>query len=387
MRFFHFSENAHTPAYDNDTKNLRSLLPRTYYDSERGHELMNRYFDDWVLADELGLNIMANEQYSTATCGTVSSLMTLAILARQTKNAQLLSLGVPVGAHPDPIKVAEQAAWVNMLSGGRLELGMVKGGAPLYINSNVNTATSDSRYKEAYDLVVKALETEDGPFEWEGEHFHYQNVNIWPGNYDGKIPPIWQTALGPFGGKQAAQKDAALATTISASATKITYDSYRQQQAEMGVEHDPAKLGHMVYISVAETREQADKKARELLTDYYYRGQAFDQLDSAPGMKHFTARAKNIKFGSHRIGGRYASNRDGENLDIFEAPLEKLVQTGLLFAGTPEDVIEQIEEFADYVGPFGNLIAGLHGGTLGVDDTRESMHLFAEQVVPHFRSK
>lgn len=387
MRFFHFSENPHPPAYDNETGNLRSILPRKHYDAARGHDLLNRYYDDWVLADELGLNIMSNEQYSTATCGTVSSLMALAILARQTKNAQLLSLGVPIGAHPDPVKVAEQIAWVDVLSAGRLEVGLVKGGAPLYMNTNVNPATSDGRFKDAYALIIKALGTNDGPFSWESEHFSYRNVNIWPSNFNDTPPPIWQSALGPFGGKQAAEMGASVATTISASATRVTYKFYRDRQEELGMLHNPTQLGHMIYVSIADTRKKAEEKARTLLTDYYYRGQAAVQLDSAPGMKHFTARAKSIKYGGNRIGGRFVPNRDGENVDIFEAPLEELVKTGLLFAGTPEDIIEQIEEFEDYVGPFGNLMAGMHGGTLGVEETRESMHLLAEQVVPHFKDR
>jgi hypothetical protein len=36
------------------------------------------------------------------------------------------------------------------------------------------------RYWEAHDLILKAMSTTDGPFYWEGEFFHYSNVNIWP---------------------------------------------------------------------------------------------------------------------------------------------------------------------------------------------------------------
>ena len=70
---------------------------------------------------------MVNEHHSTATCMTVSVPMALAIIARETKRARLLSLGTPIANRPDPVRVAEEMAWLDVLSGGRLEMGLVKG--------------------------------------------------------------------------------------------------------------------------------------------------------------------------------------------------------------------------------------------------------------------
>src|SRR5204862_116966 len=81
---------------------------------------------------------------------------------------------------PDPVRVAEEMAWLDVLSGGRLEMGLVKGAPYEIAPANSNPADLMRRYWEAHDLILKAMSTTDGPFNWEGEFFHYRNVNICP---------------------------------------------------------------------------------------------------------------------------------------------------------------------------------------------------------------
>src|SRR3974377_1778621 len=167
MRCWYFSEMAYHPAWEAGLARgtLRVVLPSSNFDpppaprllnrylhafSPRGCApssnvgpptapgLLNRYLDEFALCDEVGLDIMVNEHHSTATCMTVSVPMALATVARETKRSQLLSLGPPIANRPDPVRVAEEMAWLDVLSGGRLEMGLVKG-APYEIqpaNSN-----------------------------------------------------------------------------------------------------------------------------------------------------------------------------------------------------------------------------------------------------------
>ena len=53
------------------------------------------------------------------------------------------------------------------------------------------------RFWEAHDLILKAMTTHDGPFNWEGEHFHYRQVNVWPRPYQQPHPPVWLTVTAP----------------------------------------------------------------------------------------------------------------------------------------------------------------------------------------------
>ena len=112
MRVWYFSEMAYHPAWEEGLKrgSLRVVLPNSNYDPKIGHQLLNRYLDEFALCDEVGLDIMVNEHHSTSTCLTVSVPMALAIIARETKRSRLLSLGTPIANRPDPVRVAEEMA-------------------------------------------------------------------------------------------------------------------------------------------------------------------------------------------------------------------------------------------------------------------------------------
>ena len=122
MRVWYFSEMAYHPAWEEGLGrgSLRVVLPNRNFDPQIGHGLLNRYLDEFALCDEVGLDIMVNEHHSTATCLTVSVSMALAILARETRRARLLSLGTPIANRPDPVRVAEEMAWLDVLSRYRL---------------------------------------------------------------------------------------------------------------------------------------------------------------------------------------------------------------------------------------------------------------------------
>ena len=49
------------------------------------------------------------------------------------------------------------------------------------------------RFWEAHDFIIKAMTSHDEPFNWEGEHFHYRQVNIWPRPWQQPHPPVWST--------------------------------------------------------------------------------------------------------------------------------------------------------------------------------------------------
>src|SRR6202012_6143383 len=129
MRCWSFSSLAYHPAWEAGLERgtLRVVLPSSNFDPPTAHGLLNRYLDEFAQCDEAGIDIMVNEHHSTATCMTVSGPMALAVIARETKKSRLLTLGNPIANRPDPVRVAEEMAWLDCLSGGRLEMGLVKG--------------------------------------------------------------------------------------------------------------------------------------------------------------------------------------------------------------------------------------------------------------------
>src|SRR5207253_9818018 len=128
MRVWYFSEMAYHPAWEQGLKrgSLRVVLPNSNFDPKVGCGLLNRYLDEFALCDEVGLDIMVNEHHSTSTCLTISVPMALAVIARETKRARLLSLGNPIANRPDPVRVAEEvrSALFRLISAGTLFFGL-----------------------------------------------------------------------------------------------------------------------------------------------------------------------------------------------------------------------------------------------------------------------
>ena len=124
MKAWHFSENAYPylPPAD-EYESIRVSLPNRVYDPEKGAALYDRFLDEWLIAEDEGMEIMLNEHHQTATCVDPAAPLVLAALARLSKKARLLILGNPIANRRQPVRVAEEMAMVDVLSRGRLEAG------------------------------------------------------------------------------------------------------------------------------------------------------------------------------------------------------------------------------------------------------------------------
>src|SRR6059058_5645604 len=107
MRVYQFTEQPYYPVWNDHNGSLRVNLPNRKLDPKIAGDLLHRYYDEWMLADELGLDIMLNEHHQTATCLDSVVPLPLAILSRTTKRARLLPLGNPLANRSDPVRVAE----------------------------------------------------------------------------------------------------------------------------------------------------------------------------------------------------------------------------------------------------------------------------------------
>ena len=198
MKAWHFSENAYPylPPAD-EYESIRVSLPNRIYDPKKGAALYDRYIDEWLVAEDEGVEIMLNEHHQTATCVDPAAPLVLAALARMTKKARLLILGNPVANRRQPVRVAEEMAMVDVLSKGRLECGFVRGVPYEVLPANSNPVRMNERQWEAMDLIVKAWTSHDGPVSHEGRFFHHRNINIWPRPYQQPHPPIWVSTTTP----------------------------------------------------------------------------------------------------------------------------------------------------------------------------------------------
>lgn len=390
MRVWYFTEQPYPEAWATDLDSLRITLPSGKCDPKIAGRRLNNYLDQWVLADQLGLDIMVNEHHATATCMSPSCLLNLAILARQTRNARLLALGVPIANRPDPLRVAEELAVIDVISEGRLEIGMVKG-APYEIPvANLNPVRMMDRFWEAHDLILKALGTDDGPFHWEGEYYHYKNVNVWPRAYQYPHPPIWITASGAGSGKIVAQHRYVAATLLGGYNAKVLFDAYRDEY--LARHGEPAPLDRLAYlglVAVADNREKAWRRG-DIIADYIKTSPIVaTQFTNPPGYSPMSDTVRALMAAQSGLVGAYSRipTKSGGHVHPAKATTQQLVDAGVLFVGTPDEVYNQIVEFDQAVGGFGHLLMMAQGGNLSHEDTCDNLTRFAQDVYPRLRER
>jgi alkanesulfonate monooxygenase SsuD/methylene tetrahydromethanopterin reductase-like flavin-dependent oxidoreductase (luciferase family) len=382
MRTWYFSEMAYHPAWNKGLErgSLRVNFPNENIDPVEAGTLLNRYLDEFALCDEVGLDIMVNEHHSTATCMTVSVPMALAVIARETKKARLLSLGNPIANRPDPVRVAEEMAWLDCLSGGRVEMGLVKG-APYEIHpANANPGRLMRRYWEAHDLIIKALSTHDGPFSWEGEFYQYRAVNIWPRPIQQPTPPIWMTGMSVDTGIAAAERGHVVGTLLSGGLAKPMYEAYRKRARELGWTAGPDRMAYAAIVGVGATRDEGLRRAHEAADYVRTAPVVFEPFTNPPGYNSVNANVAMFKAGprAHRL----VTDRNGVPIDHRTASVEQFMDTETVFAGTPDDVFNQLKRFNDRMGGVGHLLFFGQGGYMSHQDAKENIRLFGKEVAP-----
>jgi alkanesulfonate monooxygenase SsuD/methylene tetrahydromethanopterin reductase-like flavin-dependent oxidoreductase (luciferase family) len=384
MQVWHFSEMAYHPAWPQLEDSYRVVIPSRLYDPKVGADLYHRYLDEWALCDELGINIMTNEHHATATCADSVCTIPMAILARETKKVRLLALGMPIGNRNDPIRVAEEYSIIDVISRGRVEMGFVKGVPYEIAPANTNPVLLMERFWEAHDLILKAMQSHDGPFSWEGTHFQYRAVNVWPRPYQQPHPPVWT----PVGSEGSAVEAAARNITIGVLntgwvRTPAIFAAYRNKAAEVGLPARQDKLAYMALVGVGETREEGWRRADQILGYSRTSGIVAPQFSNPPGYMPAAANAQVLKAG---VAGPARATRvqrkDGTPINARTMTVEEAIDAGLVFAGTPDDVWDQLKAFYDHDGGFGHLLMMGQGGTISHEDTVANLTLFSKEVLP-----
>jgi alkanesulfonate monooxygenase SsuD/methylene tetrahydromethanopterin reductase-like flavin-dependent oxidoreductase (luciferase family) len=386
MRVFHFTEQPYPDAWGLGADSLRITLPNSHCEPQKAADLFHRYQDEWVLADELGFDLMVNEHHSTATCLSASCTITLAILARITKRARLLALGVPLANRPDPLRVAEELAMIDVISRGRLLMGFVKGVPYEPPVANSNPVRMMDRLWEAHDLILDAMTSHDGPFMWEGKYFNYRNVNIWPRPWQQPHPPVWITATSPGSALVVGRKGHTLATFLTGYRTKIIFDQYRKGWSETRSDAvPPDRLAYLALGAVAASEREAKRKAHEVMRYVTTTGIVAEPFRNPPGYASIEDNVRMLRaLGKKRE--RLVPTHTGAMVNIAGSPsVDDLIAAGLMFAGTPDQVYRQIVEFDQASGGFDNLLLMLQAGALGPEDTEDSLRLFGTEVLPRLK--
>jgi alkanesulfonate monooxygenase SsuD/methylene tetrahydromethanopterin reductase-like flavin-dependent oxidoreductase (luciferase family) len=379
MQAWHFSETAYPYLPPQDSyPSIRVSLPNKNYDPRKGAALYDRYLAEWQIADEEGMEIMLNEHHQTATCVDPAAPLMLAALARLTTRARLLILGNPIANRRQPIRVAEEMAMVDVLSKGRLEAGFVRG-VPYEISpANSNPVRMNERFWEALELIVKAWTNHDGPFSHEGRFFHHRNINIWPRQWQDPHPPVWVSTTSTGGAYEVGQHGFIQATFLTGwDSTKKIYESYRKGWRDAGRGNDIPnnRLAYAALVYVGETEREAHEGAEKLLW-YVTANKVAPQYANPPGYVPVAANVAMMRGAEHPLSA-FAKG----------ASVEAAIRGGFMFAGTPEQVYQQIKRHYSYVGGYGHILNMGQAGFLEHDDTVKGIRNFARLVYPRLKEE
>lgn len=347
------------------------------YDPQKGAEYYEQYLSQLAYAEELGYEgIGVNEHHYNAYGLQPSPNITAANLAARTDDITIAFFGNLPALRSNPVRLAEELAMLDNITEGRIISGFPRGIPSEYLALGVDLEESRPRFEEAWDLIIKAW-TADEPFDWDGEYFQYENVYIWPRPYQQPHPPLWMPAESEESLRFTAENKVPTGLVFQpAEKIRERFDLYRKfAEEDYGWTPTDEDFTIMRAIYVAETDEKAREEAEEHLRKFYRTLTAGVHFGVTAGMMGdipFDEEKWDIYEENLHPHGEFAYNYD----------FEKFQEYGETIVGSPETVIESLEDQYERVGGFGRLVGQFHFGDLPDDKARKNLEMFADEVKP-----
>jgi alkanesulfonate monooxygenase SsuD/methylene tetrahydromethanopterin reductase-like flavin-dependent oxidoreductase (luciferase family) len=319
-------------------------------DSGQGY----RQFVDYnVEAEALGYHSTFLVEHHFTGFGQVSA--SLALLTWVAAKTKTLRLGTAVLVLPwhNPVLLAEQAATIDLLSGGRLDFGVGKG----YRHNEfagfcVPIEEADARFNESLDVIVKSW-TSKQRFSHHGKYWKFDDVIVEPPTAQKPHPPMWMGAGSPDSIRQVAARGYNLLLDQFASFETVAerIAIFKAEVEKRGRAFDPMDVGVARAFYVA--KNAADKEAA--LERRLEAQRRLEVISSAPdGTK---SKASIMTYSDTR-----------------EASEESALY------GTPDEIARKLERLRG----LGVEYVLLNGGGLVLDKSNDNLSRFAGEVMPAF---
>ncbi|MCQ6282626.1 LLM class flavin-dependent oxidoreductase [Bacillus sp. EB600] len=323
----------------------------TVFDNYKGRinrspeQLLHDVLEQTVIADELGYNAAWFAEHHFSEYGIMTTPQTfLAVAAERTKN---IRLGTAIVTLPfkNPIQVAEDYALLDVLSNGRLNLGLGSGYLPHeFAGYKVEGKDKALRFNDALAVIEKAWKGER--FSHHGDYYQFDDIKleVLPKQ---KEVPIWIGTLSKNGADFVAKMGYSISgvpyvACNSISELKEIIDSYRETYRKAGHDEKKIKVPLALHTYVAETREEAIATAKPHLDLY---------LDTR-------------MYGK---SAKYEDLRDREQALI----------------GSPQDVIALLKKYQE--AGCDQVMMLMNFGGLPHEKVLKSMELVAKEVMPAFK--
>jgi alkanesulfonate monooxygenase SsuD/methylene tetrahydromethanopterin reductase-like flavin-dependent oxidoreductase (luciferase family) len=317
-----------------------------------------------VLAEELGFDSCWLAEHHFSNYGLVGGILTMAAALAQATRRIRIGMAVSVLPLNHPLRVAEDAALVDILSDGRLDLGVGRGYQPTeFAHFGVPLEESQARFEECLRILELAW-TRDR-FSFEGRFWRFEDVAVFPKPVQKPHPPILHAAVSTSTFARVGAQG--LPILISPNFTPLeivrtNFETYRAALRENGF--DPAAYDypmlHQVYV--AEDEESARRDPQECAMWYWEQlGKLLPSEAQGPVPDSYRQYTKTSRY-------------------VRDLRYDYLLEHGVNF-GTPEQVAAKLRRLRDELGVT-HYIGWFNFGGLPHEKVVRSMRLFAERVMP-----
>jgi len=321
------------------------------------------------LAEPLGFDsLFGLEHHFTGYSMSPNPLQMLTYFAGRTKKITLGTCVIVLPWH-DPIRVAEQIAYLDLLCGGRCLFGFGRGAASVeYAGFRVPMEEARPRFAEAARLVVTALR--DEVFEWDGEFYKIPRMSIRPRPMSHPERRFYASSVSPESAEIMARLGFGMLIIMQNEWVKAAADIQSFRDIAVGVGHAPRPPIVLTNVAVAESRDEANDRAVR------YLGAKWDSIDAH--YKFSDGHLGNVKgYESYgRLAKTYGKLQDA-------AQREKMTDfyVRIQIVGTPEDCIGKIRELRALTGT-DHLVCDFSYGGMPHEEGEMNMRLFADRVMP-----
>jgi alkanesulfonate monooxygenase SsuD/methylene tetrahydromethanopterin reductase-like flavin-dependent oxidoreductase (luciferase family) len=254
-----------------------------------------------------------------------------------------------------PLRLYEEICMLDHLSGGRLTVGVGRGGALIeHQRFGVDPAQAPAMYQEAFAVLMRAFETD--VLDFEGRFYNYKDYLVQAKPVQRPHPPIWYGAPHADAIAWAAPRSINVVSLGPGARARAISDRYREEWKKLGRDGSSLPgIGITRHIVVAET----DDAARAIANAAYPRWR--DAID-------FLWRRTNTEFVLK---------------DIYPSDFAMLERVGHGVAGSPAKVRNYLVRLQEETG-INTVLCQMVFGDMRFDDASRSIDLFGREIIPAF---
>ena len=319
-------------------------------------------------AEELGFDSVWLPEHHFDTPGLLGNPLMLAAAVSQRTERIKIGIAAAVLPFQHPLRIAEDAALVDVLSKGRLMLGVGRGWqVPEFQTFQVDQTKSRAMFLESVAIIRRAW-TEDS-FSFDGEFWQFKDVSIFPKPVQKPHPPIFWTVVTPGSYERAASLDYTVIRSlnfVSLDVVEIGTAAFEAEIKKNGKVISDYEMPLTAKVYVASTDEEAERDAAPNAQWFYNALSAF--LPGAPGRP--------------KPASGYEEYPEDPGA-VAQAAADDLWKWGTVY-GSPETVLKKLRAYSDRT--FTNhWMAWMRIGEPSHDKVMKSMELFAREVMPALR--